>query len=239
MFFFQTSLKIQEPERRHRERDQFWRRAKQRSSTAFVDDQSSSSLADFLPRPVTAPAPRSDSPRYHPIRPRYRRRDSGECGCRCRSCSDGARTTAATPTPANIAQQIRATTFTSITGRFIIIGTFILFLSLAATFVAYQDSSRLREYSCFHISFPLDSPDLRNVQRNSRRAFAWRFMIGQSLARISPIAYFYLRTGQCTLRPAGPVLVCLLGALAVGSALGPRGPGHSGPTIRHSLLLDA
>jgi hypothetical protein len=33
---------------------------------------------------------------------------------------------------------------------------------------------------------------IRNIQRNSRRAFSWQFMIGQSVLRILPISYFYL-----------------------------------------------
>ncbi|KAJ4306387.1 hypothetical protein N0V88_001187 [Collariella sp. IMI 366227] len=33
----------------------------------------------------------------------------------------------------------------------------------------------------------------RNIRRNSRRAFAWRFMAGQSVLRLAPFAYFYLR----------------------------------------------
>lgn len=33
----------------------------------------------------------------------------------------------------------------------------------------------------------------RNVMRNCRRALSWRFMIGQSVLRLAPLAYFYLR----------------------------------------------
>ncbi|KAL2760514.1 hypothetical protein ACRALDRAFT_1073668 [Sodiomyces alcalophilus JCM 7366] len=58
-------------------------------------------------------------------------------------------------------------------------------------------SSRIRSlftniFALAYLSFWL--PQIhRNVMRNCRRALSWRFMIGQSVLRLAPLAYFYLR----------------------------------------------
>lgn len=102
-------------------------------------------------------------------------------------------TAATTNGVAAAAQQVRATTFSSITGRFILLGTCILFLSLAATsWPASVRSAYVNLIAFIYLS--LWVPQIwRNVQRNSRRAYSWRFTIGQSALRVMPFAYFYLR----------------------------------------------
>ena len=70
----------------------------------------------------------------------------------------------------------------------------------------------------------------RNVWRNSRRAFAWRFMAGQSVLRLMPFAYFYLRADNILfVEPDGVSFLVLVGwvwvqlvVLAVQDVLGPR-----------------
>lgn len=88
------------------------------------------------------------------------------------------------------AQQLLAP-FSTIIGRLILFGCFITFLSLASMSWWKPIRNAFDNIMVFaYLSFWI--PQLvRNIQRNSRRAFSWHFMLGQSGLRILPVAYFY------------------------------------------------
>lgn len=89
-------------------------------------------------------------------------------------------------------QQQRVTSFSTIVGRLILFGTTICFLSLAA--MSWWKPIRNTFINTMVFAYlSLWIPQLvRNTQRNSRRAFSWPFMVGQSVLRVLPVAYFYL-----------------------------------------------
>ncbi|KAH8891328.1 hypothetical protein GQ53DRAFT_649395 [Thozetella sp. PMI_491] len=225
--FLSDVFKIQEPERRPRNRDQAENAAGQPRPLSTTTPPPP--LADSLPRPATAPPPRPPSPPI--IIPSDQDIDAEIA----ENTAAGATPVPSTGTTTNanaaaIAQQIRATTFTSITGRFIVMGTSILFLSLAAT----SWPTKIRAAYANLLAFTYLSlwiPQIaRNIQRNSRRAFAWRFMIGQSIFRLAPLAYFYLRKDNILFaQPDRLSFACLalwlwiqLWILAFQDILGPR-----------------
>ena len=230
--FLSDVFKIQEPERRSRDREQGASAAPNPASQPLTLSNPPPPLADSLPRPVTAPPPRRP-PSLPIIIPSDQDIDAEiaeNTAAGAAAVPTPLATTTTTATPANGAQQARSTTFSSITGRFIIMGTLILFMSLAA--ISWP--TRIRAIYVNLLTFiylSLWIPQIwRNIQRNSRRAFAWRFMIGQSVARLAPIAYFYLRTDNVLFAEPDPFSFgCLalwlwaqLWILAFQDILGPR-----------------
>lgn len=108
-------------------------------------------------------------------------------------------------------QQPRVTSFSTIVGRLILLGTTICFLSLAA--MSWWKPIRNVFINAIVFAYlSLWIPQLvRNTQRNSRRAFSWPFMVGQSVLRILPIAYFYLVPNNMVLsEPDGKAFSVLL-----------------------------
>lgn len=81
--------------------------------------------------------------------------------------------------------------FSTILGRLMLFGCFITFLSLASlSWWKPVRNTYINTMVFAYLSFWI--PQLiRNIQRNSRRAFSWPFMLGQSALRILPVAYFY------------------------------------------------
>ncbi|ROT43196.1 transmembrane E3 ubiquitin-protein ligase [Sodiomyces alkalinus F11] len=83
--------------------------------------------------------------------------------------------------------------------RGFVIGRLATTISIVLCFFIFSMawSSRIRSlftniFALVYLSFWL--PQIhRNVMRNCRRALSWRFMIGQSVLRLAPLAYFYLR----------------------------------------------
>ncbi|KAK4103926.1 hypothetical protein N658DRAFT_235872 [Parathielavia hyrcaniae] len=136
-------------------------------------------------------------------------------------------TTTATPTTP------QPSPFASITGTLLLLGVAIfILLGLSSTWPPRLRSALVRLLSLAYLS--LWTPQIRrNVWRNSRRAFTWRFMLGQSLLRLAPFAYFYLSRGGgdniLFVEPDGAVFAALVGwvwcqlvVLAVQDVLGPR-----------------
>ncbi|ETS80331.1 hypothetical protein PFICI_07860 [Pestalotiopsis fici W106-1] len=95
-------------------------------------------------------------------------------------------------TPANNQNANRSTPLGTIFGHLIMSGIAILFLSLAAA--TWKPALRSVYFNILALGYlSLWTPQIyRNVYRNCRRALSWRFVIGQSILRILPIAYFYL-----------------------------------------------
>lgn len=91
----------------------------------------------------------------------------------------------------NAAVQARMPSFASLYTRFYLLLLATLFLSLNAT--SWPAPVR-RVFFTFlgllYLSFWIPQI-VRNVQRNCRHAFNWEFVLGQSLLRLTPFAYFY------------------------------------------------
>ncbi|KAG4438904.1 hypothetical protein IFR05_005639 [Cadophora sp. M221] len=114
--------------------------------------------------------------------------------------------------------------------KFVLTLTFILFLSLSA--ISWSVPFRngyIHILSFTYFSFWL--PQIRrNVIRNCRKALLWKFVFGQSVLRLLPFAYFYLREDNILFAQtdwiafyalAGWVWVQIL-VLAAQEVLGPR-----------------
>ncbi|KAI1857629.1 hypothetical protein JX265_011044 [Neoarthrinium moseri] len=86
----------------------------------------------------------------------------------------------------------QATTLSSIFGRIIMVGITTLFLTLAA--ITWRPTLRSIYFNILAFTYlSLWTPQIyRNIYRNCRRALSWQFVIGQSVLRLLPIAYFYL-----------------------------------------------
>ncbi|KAI3323053.1 hypothetical protein HD806DRAFT_497638 [Xylariaceae sp. AK1471] len=84
----------------------------------------------------------------------------------------------------------------TIFGRFVLIGICILFLSLAAA--TWRPSLRSAYFNIIaFVYLSVWTPQIyRNAYRNCRRALSWQFVIGQSILRLLPIAYFYIWSGN-------------------------------------------
>ena len=93
-------------------------------------------------------------------------------------------TTQATPRPAS---------FGAMYVQFVITITLIMFISLSAT--SWPVSIRtayVHIMSFIYLSFWI--PQIRrNIVRNCRKALLWKFVVGQSVLRLLPFAYFYLK----------------------------------------------
>ncbi|KAH7360128.1 RING finger ubiquitin ligase-like protein [Rhexocercosporidium sp. MPI-PUGE-AT-0058] len=114
--------------------------------------------------------------------------------------------------------------------KFVLSLTFILFLSLSA--ISWSIPFRtgyIHIVSFTYLSFWL--PQIRrNVIRNCRKALLWKFVIGQSMLRLLPFAYFYLREDNILFAETDWKAFCALASwvwvqillLAAQEILGPR-----------------
>lgn len=100
--------------------------------------------------------------------------------------------------------------FQSIIGRFILFGLFLGFLSLSSsTWLPTARSIYLNV--CVFAYLSLWLPQIyRNVMRNCRRALTWQFVIGQSVLRLLPIAYFWLREDNFMFAVTDPLIFAAL-----------------------------
>ncbi|KAG5946177.1 hypothetical protein E4U53_006618 [Claviceps sorghi] len=95
--------------------------------------------------------------------------------------------------PAQQQQQQPPLTFQAIIGRFILFSLCISFLGISSsTWYPLPRSLFLNACAAIYLSFWV--PQIyRNILRNCRRALAWPFIAGQSLLRLLPIAYFWVK----------------------------------------------
>lgn len=173
--FLNEIYRIQEPEWRPRERE----RAANNNSPPRQPSTPAPPQPDTLPRPVTAGAgnPSADLPIIIPS-------DQDIDAEIVENLTAG---TTGTGTP-----QRGVVPFSTIVARLILFGSIISFLSLAAR-SWWKPVRNTFINTTLLIYLSLWIPQIiRNIQRNSRRAFSWQFMIGQSVLRILPISYFYL-----------------------------------------------
>lgn len=240
--FLGEVYKVQEPERRNRQREQAAANPPQPTPAAAAAAAATARAvaaappppappSDSLPRPVTAPPLRPATPPI--IIPSDQDIDAeiaanaaaGAAAIPVPLTRPSITVTAATPAP-----QQQRTPFSSISGRFILLGTLLLFVSVAA--ISWP--ARVRSFYCNLLAFVYFSlwiPQIyRNIIRNSRRAYSWRFMIGQSVLRAAPIAYFYLREDNILFAKTDPLAFAVLAGwlwiqlwiLAFQDVLGPR-----------------
>ncbi|KAK0752347.1 hypothetical protein B0T18DRAFT_436424 [Schizothecium vesticola] len=224
--FLSDIYRIQEPERRNRDRDRERNRAQNNNNTPTSAGTTTAPTAapqrDTLPAPATASPPRPPSPPI--IIPSDQDIDAEIAEVTALPTA----TTTTTTTPAT--QTSEPTAFSSILGRLIFLGLVLLFLSVSATsWSAPLRACYANALAALYLS--LWVPQIvRNVQRNSRRAFSWRFMVGQSALRLAPLAYFYLREDNLLFadpdwRAFGALVAwvwCQLWVLAAQDVLGPR-----------------
>ncbi|KAF5593687.1 TUL1 RING-domain protein [Fusarium subglutinans] len=96
---------------------------------------------------------------------------------------------ATTAQPAEEAPQ----SFQSIIGRMILSSLCIIFLAISST-TWYPNLRSLFLNLCVLIYLSLWIPQiLRNTRRNCRRALGWPFVVGQSILRLLPVAYFWIK----------------------------------------------
>ncbi|KAF5230303.1 hypothetical protein FANTH_13903 [Fusarium anthophilum] len=96
---------------------------------------------------------------------------------------------ATTAQPAEEAPQ----SFQSIIGRMILSSLCIIFLAISST-TWYPNLRSLFLNLCVLVYLSLWIPQiLRNTRRNCRRALGWPFVVGQSILRLLPVAYFWIK----------------------------------------------
>lgn len=101
--------------------------------------------------------------------------------------------TAAAQRSSDQQQPQNAQTFQGIIGRFILFSLCIIFLVISST-TWYPNLRSLFLNLCAFSYLSLWVPQIhRNVLRNCRRALGWPFVLGQSVLRLLPIAYFWLK----------------------------------------------
>ncbi|KFH47601.1 Transmembrane E3 ubiquitin-protein ligase-like protein [Hapsidospora chrysogenum ATCC 11550] len=89
--------------------------------------------------------------------------------------------------------QTAAQTFQSIVGRYILLSLGISFLVISST-TWYPNVRSGFLNLCAFVYLSLWVPQIyRNTMRNCRRALRWQFVVGQSVLRILPLAYFWVK----------------------------------------------
>ncbi|KAM0475291.1 hypothetical protein ACHAPX_007045 [Trichoderma viride] len=121
-------------------------------------------------------------------------------------------------------------TFQSIIGRYLLLVLFISFVGLSSlTWYATARSWFLN--ICMFIYLSMWVPQIyRNVIRNCRRALKWKFVVGQSILRLAPLAYFWLDADNFLFARTEPhsfLVLCLwvwlqIFVLATQDIVGPR-----------------
>ncbi|KAK1672522.1 hypothetical protein BDP55DRAFT_672597 [Colletotrichum godetiae] len=182
-FFLAEIHKVQEPENRRRAEREQQNTNNDSPHTPATPPQDLE--ADSLPRPVTA-GPRRRAPSPPIIIPSDQDIDA--------EIADAASGAAAVPTAGTggghrIGPEV---TFQSVIFRFAMTVSLILLVSIAST----SWYPRVRNFfvnSVALVYFSFWVPQIhRNILRNCRRALTWQFVIGQSVLRLLPFAYFYV-----------------------------------------------
>ncbi|KAI0124306.1 hypothetical protein BJ170DRAFT_79629 [Xylariales sp. AK1849] len=193
MLFLMEIFKVQEPEWRRRDRE---RQATSTNNTprppSTPAPTATAALApDSTPNTVLSTATRRENPR--PPSPPIIIPSDQDIDAEIEEVTNNTRSILPAPatTPNPTTQQSNVTTVSSTFGRHIMLGIGILFLSLAA--ITWRPHLRSIYFNLLAFAYlSLWTPQIyRNIYRNCRRALSWRFVIGQSILRLFPIAYFY------------------------------------------------
>ncbi|RGP66154.1 hypothetical protein FLONG3_8971 [Fusarium longipes] len=186
--FLSKVHEVQIPEARpRRERDQTAGGSENSSNVAVspAARPNTASPAPFLPSPVTAR--QSARPLPPPPQPFIVPSDQDVDAEIAASAAavPGAATAQRTEEP--------PPSFQSIIGRLILTSLCVIFLAISST-TWYPNLRSLFLNLCVLIYLSLWAPQIhRNIRRNCRRALTWPFVIGQSILRLLPIAYFWTK----------------------------------------------
>ncbi|KAI2615943.1 hypothetical protein GGR54DRAFT_611629 [Hypoxylon sp. NC1633] len=228
--FFLTEIhKVQEPEWRRQERER--ERERQNTPANTPNTTNSTPPSNARRTPANNPPPPSTSPPI--IIPSDQDVDAEIAQVTGNTNNN---TTATLPTPVTAATTIvpaaenLRTQLSNIFGRLLLIGISILFISLAAA--SWRPSFRSAYFNTVLFAYlSLWVPQIyRNVYRNCRRALSWRFVVGQSVLRLLPVAYFYAQPNNFAFAEPDPAAFLALAGwlwlqvwvLAAQSVLGPR-----------------
>ena len=184
MKFLMDIWTVQAPERDERRRQQERRDAAaslaSAPSASTPSTEAASTALDTLPLPVTAPRPASsDVPStMTPQAPEANVRDQP-------STTQG--TIQPVPTVDRARQELSA-----LYTRFYLLLVLLLFLTLYSTmWPPLLRKLYIRLLSICYLSYYI--PQIhRNIIRNCRKPFQWRFVAGQAVLRLLPFSYFYL-----------------------------------------------
>jgi transmembrane E3 ubiquitin-protein ligase len=190
-FFLGEIHKVQEPiHRRERERGQTSNEVSPPRSGTLANDNPP---ADSLPRPVTAAPPRPNRPSSPPIIIPSDQDIDAEIAEVTANTAGGAAAVPSTGVTGASQTDTPSPSFSTVIGRFILISSGILLVAVASlSWYPRVRSAFLNLIALTYLSFWV--PQIyRNVIRNCRRALSWRFMIGQSILRLIPFAYLYLK----------------------------------------------
>lgn len=191
--FLGEIYKIQETEWRPRERETTPNNSTPRPPATPAPAPVPPTTTDTLPRPVTAPVlrPAADMPIIIPS-------DQDVDAEIAENLAAGAAAVATQGTTGGGAQA-HVMPFSTVVGRLIVFGSILSFLALASTTWWKPIRNAFVNFILFtYLSFWIPQI-IRNTKRNSRRAFSWQFMVGQSSLRILPVAYFYLHPNNMIL----------------------------------------
>ncbi|KAI0145196.1 hypothetical protein GGR57DRAFT_481071 [Xylariaceae sp. FL1272] len=234
VFFVSEIHKIQEPEwrRQERERERQNPPSSRPQSTPPHNSATNPSAGTRLGTNPTenTPAPTTREPSPPIIIP-----SDQDIDAEIAEVTNSTTTNATLPVPVTAGGTQASATYTptpitTIFGRFILTGICVLFLSLAAA--TWRPSLRATYFNTLaFIYFSLWIPQIyRNIYRNCRRALSWRFVVGQSVLRLLPIAYFYVFEDNFAFAERDFTTFFLMvawvglqiGVLVVQSILGPR-----------------
>jgi len=192
IFFLSEIYKVQEPEWRRQERE------RERNNAPAANTPRTQ------PEPPERPPAGSDdasTTRPRPASPPIIIPSDQDIDAEIAEVTNTANNSATLPAPVTAGApaanaQNDTLSVSSVFGRFVLVGICILFLSLAAA--TWRPSLRSAYFNLLaFIYLSMWTPQIyRNVYRNCRRALSWQFVVGQSLLRLLPIAYFYVCSGN-------------------------------------------
>ncbi|SZF02376.1 unnamed protein product [Blumeria hordei] len=127
-------------------------------------------------------------------------------------------------------QQTQGISFATMYIRSILLLTVILLVTLTSnSWPIWLRKIYIQILSLIYLSFP-SFQICRNIQRNCRKALLWKFVIGQSICRLAPFAYFYMKDDKVFFAERDSKVFYILAGwlwlqcwvLAAQSVLGPR-----------------
>ncbi|KAK4199918.1 hypothetical protein QBC40DRAFT_281058 [Triangularia verruculosa] len=168
--------------------------------------------SDSLPPPVTAEPPRASSPPI--IIPSDQDIDAeiAQNVAAGASAIPGLGPTTNTTATATANNRPRTAQFAPVVFYFFLIILAIMVLTVLS--LSWPPGARAIYINTISLLyFSLWLPQIwRNARRNSRRSFSWNFLVGQSLCRLAPFAYFYLYDNNFLFVPSDWItLACLVG----------------------------
>jgi transmembrane E3 ubiquitin-protein ligase len=228
--FLADVYNVQEPERRERERERAQAAQStqaQSSTTPAPAPVITAAGAEMLPLPVTAARPTltTDTPIIIPSDQDIDAEIAEVTNAAVGNPPNTQNTLRQLPTAPRTTSDM-ATSY----GQFVM--AFMCFFFLTVSSASWPTSLRIayiNTLATLYLSFWI--PQIyRNIRRNCRKAFLWKFVLGQSILRIIPFAYFYLKEDNVLFAEPRPITMLVLAGwlwvqiwvLAAHEVLGPR-----------------